>query len=387
MSKNRLKRLKSEAIGQILGKLAENRDVTDQLPDISDGIYLYGAGDLGSLALEYCDLCGITVIGLLDQNRKGEVHVGNRSVPIFDPLKISTNGASSTPIFVAIANIPIQPIIDYLKLLGHRNVLPFYALTHKPVSQHPLANGWRIGIVSEEEMADVREICEKFADDESLEHYESFISWHIDHSESTSINSGIRYAPSFVIPSIRSKLGQLVDVGSHEAQMPIRFSNMGLNFKEYVLIEPDKLSRDELIVKASDLLRHTSRVVVLDNILSSKVGEIGFTQGLGYCSQIRHDIEPNSYSTTLDSLQLKPDLLKIHTEGSELEIISGGIQTIQQHKPTIMFTVYHNRFGFTKSIVEPMRFFKGYVWFFRQHSFQGTGAVVYGIPKNRLFGK
>lgn len=40
---------------------------------------------------------------------------------------------------------------------------------------------------------------------------------------------------------------------------------------------------------------------------------------------------------TLDSLQLKPNLIKIDAEGAESDIIRGAEQTIKEHKPIIVF--------------------------------------------------
>jgi len=173
MINGRSVRSKKRDVDQLLRKLVHSCDVPDQIPEFSNGVYLYGAGDLGSLALEYCVLSGINVIGILDRSRRGEMSFGERSVAIQNPADILTKKLLDIPVFVAIANIPIQPVIESLKTQGWKSVLPFYALATKPVEQHPLSNGWRIGVVSDEEMNDVEAICEKWADDESLEQYNS----------------------------------------------------------------------------------------------------------------------------------------------------------------------------------------------------------------------
>ena len=46
----------------------------------------------------------------------------------------------------------------------------------------------------------------------------------------------------------------------------------------------------------------------------------------------------------------------------------------------IAYSVYHRREGFYEDIAEIMKLFEGYNWFFRLHSFHGTGAFVYAIP-------
>jgi hypothetical protein len=77
---------------------------------------------------------------------------------------------------------------------------------------------------------------------------------------------------------------------------------------------------------------------------------------------------------------LDANLLKVHTEGSELEILKGAENTIRSRKPLFMYSVYHRREGFCGDIAEAMLLFPGYKWYFRQHGFQGSGAFVYAIP-------
>jgi FkbM family methyltransferase len=39
---------------------------------------------------------------------------------------------------------------------------------------------------------------------------------------------------------------------------------------------------------------------------------------------------------TLDSYRLSPRLIKLHTQGAELDILKGSLQTVQQHRPALM---------------------------------------------------
>jgi FkbM family methyltransferase len=39
---------------------------------------------------------------------------------------------------------------------------------------------------------------------------------------------------------------------------------------------------------------------------------------------------------TLDSYKLSPQLIKLHTQGAELDILKGARQTVQQHRPALM---------------------------------------------------
>lgn len=51
---------------------------------LEEGIYLYGAGELGSLALDYCEACGIKVLGFLDRFRTSAVVSSSRNAyPVY----------------------------------------------------------------------------------------------------------------------------------------------------------------------------------------------------------------------------------------------------------------------------------------------------------------
>lgn len=354
------------------------------LPNLDGGVYIYGAGDLGRLALEYCQACEIRVLGVLDQFRCDELNVGGNCFSVKSPDQVSQYEQQRIPIFVAIVNLPIKPIIESLNLRGWRHVLPFYALAKESRIGHPLLNGWQIGEVECGEIDEVKEICWRWADFQSLEHYESFISWRINYFEFLPVVEPIKPESRYVIEEVRgalkSRSGQLVDIGSHLAQMPKRLRDHGIEFDEYILIEPDLLSRKSLQSQVKKNFPSAASVKILAFALDSQSHHVGFAEGLGYCSQIWSSAKSMKMTQTLDSLELHPDLVKIHTEGSELQILMGGKETINNHKPVLIFTVYHNRSGFCEAIISSMKSFPGYSWYFRLHSFQGTGAVVYGIP-------
>lgn len=375
---------RTSTIARIQKKLTSGWKPNSQLPEVSEGIFLYGAGELGMLALEYCVACNIEVVGVIDKSKTSDLTIGNRTFKLLPPDELTAQKFKSIPIFVAIANIPVQPIIDSLKSQGWERVLPFYALTSTSRTGHPLSNGWLVQTIGAEELEDVKDICEAWSDSASLDHYESFIDWHLDFTETLpkveTILPARRYLIDPVCSTIGSRRGQLVDVGSHFGQMPRRYLSLGFDFQEYVLVEPDARNRERLESEVRDLRASSAKVMILPDLLAAKTGSTNFAEGLGYCSQVWARSESNRSTVTLDELKLRPDVLKVHTEGTEFNILQGGYETIMNFRPIIMFTSYHNRDGLSKNVVGPIRMFRNYSWYFRLHSFQGTGAVVYGVP-------
>lgn len=70
----------------------------------------------------------------------------------------------------------------------------------------------------------------------------------------------------------------------------------------------------------------------------------GFRSGLALLSSVNNVPQATVKVVRIDSLDLQPpSIIKLDVEGSEAEVIRGGIQTIAKHKPHIVFE--HYRFG------------------------------------------
>ena len=63
----------------------------------------------------------------------------------------------------------------------------------------------------------------------------------------------------------------------------------------------------------------------------------------------------------LDRLNLKPDLIKIDTEGSELDVIKSSLKTIKKYKPLIIVEYNHINFLNIKKILIKLGY-KAYIY-------------------------
>ncbi|MGV1005660.1 MAG: FkbM family methyltransferase [Candidatus Nanopelagicales bacterium] len=352
---------------------------------MSRGIYIYGAGDLGALALEYCEACRIPVLGILDGKRVGYIRsVSSREYAVMPPDGVPEPVNWTAPVAVAIATLPFGPIREQLEGAGWKRVVPFYNLTSEERNGHPLRNGWLLEEVTQHEFDTVEWLCQQWSDEVSIRHYEAFVAWHRDNSELSEADCPIepdeRYAIPQLVQALSNRCGQFVDVGSHRGESVGRLKRAGLIFSEYILIEPDKQSRSFISSHQQELIPGGAQVALLDHVLGSADTTVGFAEGLGYCSQVWSQSTSDRSLVQLDALGLRPDLLKVHTEGTEHEILRGAQRTIAGSRPCIAFSVYHRRAGFHDDIAGPMKMFDGYRWYFRMHSHQGTGAFVYAIP-------
>jgi FkbM family methyltransferase len=377
-------RLNSVVLDRLIHRLSKSKKNLSTSFFIDSEIYIYGAGDLGALAIEYCEACGIKILGVLDQTREGFISGRAFNYRIYKPYEVSLFDRKKYPVFVAVATVPFTPISEILSALDWSNIYPFYSMTTLANDAHPLSNGWEVGNVNSEELEGVRWVGNNWSDATSLNHYEAFLAWHIDCSElpigDGSISPNQRYTIEPLISRLSRNKKQMIDVGSHEGESVKRLLDAGICFAEYVLIEPDSKSQKKLRQNIQKYLPSSATVKYKEVIISSNNEFMGFEEGLGYCSQLWSQSKNIRPTLTLDSLKLKPDFIKIHTEGSELDILKGANKTIKEYKPSLAYSVYHNRDGLYRAIIEPMRSLDNYRWYFRLHSYQGTGAFVYGVP-------
>ncbi len=377
--------IKSQIKNRLIQRLLDSSNDYPESLDLGEGVYIYGAGELGMLAVEYCEACGILILGILDQNKTGVIKGRFSEYRICKPDEIPMEVRFQFPLAVSIATLAFAPISKMLKSCGWKKVLPFYTLTMEKRTGHPLRNGWTVGSISEEELEKVGWICGNWDDDTSLLHYEVFLAWHIDGTELSLLEEEIdpnqRYVIAPLLVELFNRHQQMVDVGSHRGESIKRLLDADVLFSEYVLIEPDLESIRQLKSEIKNFLPADKRIRFLNYILGANNTLMPFKEGLGYCSQLWSESTLVRSVVTLDSLECRPDFLKIHTEGSELDVLLGGVDTISKNRPVLAFSIYHNRGGLCQIPFESMQLFDGYKWYFRLHSYQGTGAFIYGVPK------
>ena len=126
---------------------------------------------------------------------------------------------------------------------------------------------------------------------------------------------------------------QAIDIGAH---VGFWAKNMKTRFKEVYCFEPVKENFDCLIenvpgIKAYNVaLGRSSGFGDMVTPKESNSGAWELREGLG------------TTICTLDSYNLSPSFIKIDVQGSELDVLIGGKDTIMTHKPTIIIEVIMN---------------------------------------------
>jgi len=120
--------------------------------------------------------------------------------------------------------------------------------------------------------------------------------------------------------------------------------------KKVYAFEPDPINFSYL-VKNIEFNKVEDKIFPVNKILSNKEGKIPFIiTGSGCSMKGKNSIKKESMkeieSITLDYFVEKEkinklDFIKMDVEGSELEVIKGGLETIKKFKPKMAISVYH----------------------------------------------
>jgi len=349
-------------------------------------LVLYGAGNLGHMAREYFDRLEIPVAAVVDS--RPDVH---RADPFWTGVEIL--GTADVPedlrrqalVAVCVATVPMDDLKESLAGQGWRDLVPFYDIAEAYRDRHPLGNGWFTGELGPGDVATIDHVLARWDDDISRAHHLQFIAWHSLREDWCFDGAPVTTQDRYFIPEVRSVLHPreaFLDVGAHHGEVSRAFAGVvDGRFESINAVEGDRANLAVLGRELAADTRVRDRVRVLPCVVSEAQGSAPFFEGLGYASQLS-PLGPNRMEfTTLDRLDLQPTFVKLHLEGHELAALKGGLQMLQRHRPLVATTSYHNRLGLHELPRWLMDHLDGYRFLLRLHSWCGTGAVVYAIPK------
>lgn len=350
---------------------------------------LYGAGDLGRMAVEYFARLGVPLEFVVDANAANLRNDPSWSgVNLLAPDEVAHEQRGNVLLAVCIVKLPYSDLARQLVAQGWRDVVPFYDIAEGFRGRHPLSNGWFAPPFTSLDIRHIGEALESWADDVSRAHHLQFIAWRRLRKEWVFEDAPISTDDRFFIPEVVSILTgdeSFADIGAHVGSVTRRFiENRNGSFDRIWVVEPDERSLEGLnntlgAVAASirERIMIIPAVVARDNLTRMFFG------GLGYASQCC-DIGNEVRTKTIDELDITPSFLKLHLEGMELDALHGAEKTIEINRPIIAVTSYHNSDGLWALPRWMHERLDDYSVLMRLHSWCGTGAVIYGIPKERI---
>jgi FkbM family methyltransferase len=349
---------------------------------------LYGAGSLGHLAREFLDVVGHEFALVIDRNAPQLAQEPSWSgLRLVHPEDVSSRDKCRLRVAVSIVSAPYVPLEQTLRQLGFADVVPFYDLAESFRAVHPLSNGWFANPLTPLDQTKTAEVLARWNDDVSRAHHLQFLAWRRLRGEWTFDGAPVSSADRFFTPEVVAALHDqecLLDAGAHHGSVLETFlTHTNGAFRQIIAVEPDPHHRAVLESKLRTLLPDDPRVAIYDCAIADRDGDMLFHAGLGYASQLSPTGKLRVSTRRIDALGLAPSFVKLHLEGAEFAALRGARETLIDCRPIVAATVYHNNDGICRTAFWLMETLPAYRFFFRLHSWCGTGAVIYAIPKER----
>lgn len=358
-------------------------------PNLMLPIVLYGAGNLGRMAIEYLEYIDASFEFILDrdvENLKADEFWSK--FPIYQVSGPPEYQKSEALVLVCVTNFPFYEILQKLNALGWKNVMTFYDFAECFRDIHPLSNGWRMKNLSEEDWANTKKCLDEWGDNISRAHHLQFMAWRRLREDWLFEDAHIDIHNRFFIPEVVSLMCEnerFLDVGAHVGTVLNRFIEIRHGkFEKIWAIEPDEINIDGLRERVKGLPKSLRDRIDVIPIAASNLSTCKkFKGGLGYASQFCN-LGMYIKTTTIDALNLAPTFIKFHLEGAELDALEGSISTINKNRPTIVATCYHGEEGIHSLPSWFRENLDDYLLLFRLHGWCGCGAVIYAIPNEKI---
>ncbi|BCZ48616.1 hypothetical protein psyc5s11_46830 [Clostridium gelidum] len=367
-------------------KLLKNLDL------LNNEIILYGAGKLGELAIEILNQIGVIPKLIIDKapEKRGKLLKG---IKIISPDDIDENDKDKSIFAICTVNVPFNELYNFLKYYDCKNIFPFFDLIQGYSKQLGITNGWVCNKLSQDDKDNIIKIYDGFQDDISRALYLQVLYWRIKREEilfkDARVTVGEKFFPKDILHT--SKQDEFfIDCGAYNGYIIKDFLKYcNYNFNKIIAFEPDLKNYTELNKYISILDEHVRHKIEICNYgIGDKKEKQYFYSGLGEASRFedQHNKEIVDLNTIDNIFQNYNNIsyLKIHVEGYELKVLKGALKVINNSRPIIGVTIYHNEEGLWKVPKFLMENLQGYVFYNRLHCYCGIASVLYAIPKERI---
>ncbi len=174
------------------------------------------------------------------------------------------------------------------------------------------------------------------------------------------------HSEDFAKPVILSKGDLFIDAGAHCGMWSLQASKY---YDKVIAIEPTRKSAKSL--RTNLRMNRANNVKVVEAALSEKEGYATFyewpdgpmgnslhSEPVTYTADYGFGGKPSVVRTvSIDSLNVKPTVVKLDVEGAEYCAVKGGIVTILAHRPKLFIEIHHP--DNEKRIIEAL---PGYSW-------------------------
>lgn len=352
---------------------------------------LFGAGGLGKKTLTGLRKVGIEPLAFTDNNPDlwGKYLDG---MIVLSPEEAAREYGQSANFIVTIwraggkhrlANVKHQ-----LSGLGCINIVSFAYLFWK---YHEIFLPYYCLDLPHKIYQDTNEIMKIFSlwsDDASKLEYLTQLRWRLflDFDGLSSPVSHEQYFPDDLFSFTPDEI--FVDCGAFDGDSLKSFVyRRGDDFKKYIALEPDPVNLKNLENDISSMKPSLkNKITIYPVAATDKRGKLRFDATGTAAATISETGTIEINCAPLDDILANshPTYIKMDIEGAELNALLGAKQVIQEFKPVLAISVYHQQNHLWRIPMIVRSFCDQYSFFLRPHNEEAWDLILYAIPHNRL---
>ena len=197
--------------------LKSNFKEPDPFRKINSEIVLYGAGAMGKMAIDIMKTVNTKPKYIVDKTFEGKLF----GIKVIKPHEIPECDRDKATFVISISSIPVEPIFDFLKGLGCKDIRHFYDYSEIAFPK-AMPNGWVKKDISEEDIDGIKHTFKALEhNDFSVAHYLQFLWWRLKREEvlfqDHPVLSGKKFFKSQCMPKLTDH-ECLLDGGAHFGQ-------------------------------------------------------------------------------------------------------------------------------------------------------------------------
>ncbi len=387
--KKELEDLLKESIDSVIYRELNTFDHATEI--FGKSVVLFGAGGLGKKTLTGLRKVGIKPIVFTDNNPDlwGKSVDG---VTVLSPEEATREYGKSASFIVTIwraggehrlantkqqlSNLGCINIVSFAHLFWkyYETFLPYYCLDlpHKIYQ-------------------DTNEIMKTFSlwsDNASRLEYLAQLRWRLflDFDGLSSPVAHEQYFPDDLFSFTPDEV--FVDCGAFDGDSLKSFvRRQGDNFKRYIALEPDPVNLKNLENDISSMKPSLkNKITICPVAATDKRGTLRFDATGTAAATISETGTIQINCAPLDEIlaDSHPTYIKMDIEGAELNALLGAKQVIQESKPVLAISVYHQQNHLWRIPMIVRSFCDQYSLFLRPHNEEAWDLILYAIPNNRL---
>lgn len=221
-------------------------------------------------------------------------------------------------------------------------------------------------------------VYDLLSDDRSKETFIRFINTKIsgDNGFLLDVYSNDLYFPEELISFSDNEI--VVDGGAYDGDTLLSFiDKAGKKYTRYYAFEPDNTNVSKLkeLIWKNDI----TNIRIIEKGLWSKADILQFSSDNTMFSTITEEGDTRIEVDSIDNAAPDATYIKMDIEGSELEALKGGMQTIMRNHPKLAISVYHKPEDLFEIPLYLNSIMPEYKLYLRAHKLNSCDLVLYAI--------